>query len=91
MFDDAANALEEIEPEDKTRNEVLYARVDIYLAAKKWHMAAAVASHLIKNTVEAVRRKGDQGYNPGEDHVSKRETPLGRWFPVTFYCGLFVG
>ena len=35
MFDDAANALEEIEPEDKTRNEVLYARVDIYLAAKK--------------------------------------------------------
>ena len=28
MFDDAANALEEIEPEDKTRNEVLYARVD---------------------------------------------------------------
>ena len=27
MFDDAANALEEIEPEDKTRNEVLYARV----------------------------------------------------------------
>ena len=31
MFDDAANALEEIEPEDKTRNEVLHARVDIYL------------------------------------------------------------
>jgi hypothetical protein len=27
MFDDAANALEEIEPEDKTRNEVFYARV----------------------------------------------------------------
>jgi hypothetical protein len=27
MFDDAANALEQIEPEDKTRNEVLYARV----------------------------------------------------------------
>ena len=48
MFDDAANALEEIEPEDKTRNEVLYARVDIYLAAKKWHMAAAVAKHLVK-------------------------------------------
>ena len=34
MFDDAANALEEFEPGDKTRNEVLYARVDIYLAAK---------------------------------------------------------
>jgi predicted Zn-dependent protease len=48
MFDDAANALEEIEPEDKTRDEVLYARVDIYLAAKKWDMAAAVATHLVK-------------------------------------------
>ncbi len=52
MFDDAANALEEIEPEDKTRNEALYARVDIYLAAKKWHMAAAVASHLVKADAE---------------------------------------
>ena len=39
MFDDAAKVLEDIEPEDKTRNEVLYARVDIYLAAKKWNMA----------------------------------------------------
>ena len=48
MFDDAANALEEIEPEDKTRNEVLYARVDIYLGDRKWHMAAAVASYLVK-------------------------------------------
>jgi predicted Zn-dependent protease len=48
MFEDAAQALEEIEPEDKTRNEVLYARVDIYLAAKKWHLAAAVASRLVK-------------------------------------------
>jgi hypothetical protein len=46
MFEDAA--LEEIEPEDKTRNEVLYARVDIYLAAKKWDMAVAVARHLLK-------------------------------------------
>jgi hypothetical protein len=26
MFEDAAQALEEVEPEDKTRNEVLYAR-----------------------------------------------------------------
>ena len=48
MFDDAALALEEIEPEDKTRNEVLGARVDLYMAAKKWDMAAAVASHLVK-------------------------------------------
>ena len=34
MFEDAAHALEEIEPEDKTRSEVLYARVDIYLVTK---------------------------------------------------------
>ena len=48
MFDDAAMALEEIEPEDKTRSEVLGARVGLYMAARKWDMAAAVASHLVK-------------------------------------------
>ena len=48
MLDDAALVLEEIAPEDKIRNEVLGARVDIYMAAKKWDMAAAVASHLVK-------------------------------------------
>ena len=37
-----------IEPEDKTRKEVLGARVDIYMAAKKWDTAAAVAGHLVK-------------------------------------------
>jgi lipopolysaccharide biosynthesis regulator YciM len=48
MFDDAALALEEIEPEDKNRNEVLGACVNLYMAAKKWDMAAAVASRLVK-------------------------------------------
>ena len=48
MFDEAAQALEEIEPEEKTRDEVLGARVNLYMAAKKWDMAAAVASHLVK-------------------------------------------
>jgi Flp pilus assembly protein TadD len=48
MLDDAALALEEIAPEDKHRNEVLGARVNLYMAAKKWDMAAAVASHLVK-------------------------------------------
>ena len=38
MLDDAALALEEIEPEDKTRTEVLGARVVLYIAAKKWDM-----------------------------------------------------
>jgi hypothetical protein len=46
MFDDAALALEEIKPEEKTRTEVSSARVALYIAAKKWDMAAAVASHL---------------------------------------------
>ena len=44
----AALVLEEIAPEDKTRNEVLGARVNLYMAAKKWDMVAAVASHLVK-------------------------------------------
>ena len=48
MIDDAAMVLEEIAPEDKTCNEVLEARVNLYLAAKKWDMAASVASHLVK-------------------------------------------
>ena len=39
MLDDAAMVLEEITPADKTRSEVLGARVGIYLA-KKWAMAA---------------------------------------------------
>ena len=48
MFDSAALVLEEIAPEDKNRNEVLGTRVALYMAAKKWDMAAAVASHLVK-------------------------------------------
>ena len=35
MFDEAAQVLEEIEPEDKNRKEVLRMRVQIYMAAKK--------------------------------------------------------
>ena len=58
MFDDAALVLEEIKPEDKTRNEVLGARVNLYLAAKKWDMAAAVASHLVKVEPEKMRLGG---------------------------------
>src|SRR4029077_5553444 len=48
MFDAAALVLEEIAPEDKTRAEVLGARVALYITAKKWDMAATVASHLVK-------------------------------------------
>ena len=38
MIDDAAMVLEEIAPENKTCNEVLEARVNLYLAAKKRDM-----------------------------------------------------
>ena len=48
MLNEAAQVLDEIEPEEKTRNEVLGARVNLYMAAQKWDMAAAVASHLVK-------------------------------------------
>ena len=48
MLDDAARALEEIESEDKTRKEVLYAQVNLCVALKKWYLAAAVAGHLVK-------------------------------------------
>jgi Flp pilus assembly protein TadD len=48
IFDSAAQVLEKIAPEDKNRTEVLGARVVLYIAAKKWDMAAAVASHLVK-------------------------------------------
>ena len=37
MLDDAALALEEIEPEDKTRTEVLGARIALYTAKKMGH------------------------------------------------------
>jgi Flp pilus assembly protein TadD len=48
MLEDAALALEEIESADKTRNEVRGARVNLYMAAKKWDMAAAVAGQMVK-------------------------------------------
>jgi hypothetical protein len=48
MFDAAALVLEEVAPEDKNRNEVLGERTALFMAAKKWDMAAAVASHLVK-------------------------------------------
>ena len=86
MLDDAALALEEIEPEDKTRNDVLGARVNLYIAAKKWDMAAAVASHLVKislrrpvgGLVLAIRLgapealKGRSHFAQGRKHSSQR-------------------
>ena len=44
----AALSWPEGHPADKNRTEVLGMRVQLYMAAKKWDMAAAVASHLVK-------------------------------------------
>jgi Flp pilus assembly protein TadD len=46
MLEDAALALEEIESADKTRNEVRSAQLNLYMAAKEWGMAAAVAGQM---------------------------------------------
>jgi Flp pilus assembly protein TadD len=48
MLEEATRALEEIDPEDRARTEVLGARVDCYLAARNWRMAAELAKHLIE-------------------------------------------
>ena len=48
MFDEATRALEEIAPADESRVEVLGARLELYMAARKWRMAAVVADHLVK-------------------------------------------
>ena len=48
MLDDAAKALEEIESAEKSRKEVLSAQLDLYIAEKKWEMAAIVGGHLVK-------------------------------------------
>jgi hypothetical protein len=57
MFDDAALALEEIEPEDKTRKEVLGARVDLYMAAKKWDMVWTVVHRVSRKPLILLPRR----------------------------------
>jgi Flp pilus assembly protein TadD len=47
MFDEAELALEEIDAEEKGRQEVLAARVDLYMAMQKWSLVAEVARHLV--------------------------------------------
>ena len=66
-------------PEDKTRNEVVGARVNLYMAAKKWDMAAAVASHLVKVEPEneawwvnlAYAVQTERGHRAGRSHFTE--------------------
>jgi Flp pilus assembly protein TadD len=46
--DDAERALQEIDANDEGRNEVLGARVALYVATGKWSLAASIARHLVK-------------------------------------------
>ncbi len=85
MLDDAALALEEIEPEDKTRTEVLGARIALYITAKKWDMAATVASHLVKVEPENeawwinLAAQTERGHRAGRSRFTKgtSHTPQG--------------
>jgi hypothetical protein len=76
-----ALAVEEIEPEDKTRNEVLGARVNLHMAAKKWDMAAAVASGLVKVEAENEARWINLAYSVSRrvlPHLAARQVPSKR-------------
>jgi lipopolysaccharide biosynthesis regulator YciM len=77
MFDDAANALEEIEPEDKTRKEVLGSRIDLYMAARKWDMAAAVAESSGEGRARRSSLVDQFGLcdTPGRERRESREDP----------------
>jgi predicted Zn-dependent protease len=48
LLAEAERALEEIDAADRSRNEVLGARLDLYMAAKQWDAAAAVGHYLVK-------------------------------------------
>ena len=76
MLDDAAQALEEIAPEDRTRNEVLGARVSLYSAAKKWDMVAAVASHLVKVDPQTAGWWISLAYAVGAPKALRRRKPF---------------
>ena len=55
MLEEAAKTLEGIKAEDETRNEVLGVRLELYMAEKKWDLAAQVARHLVETGPENAR------------------------------------
>src|SRR5215510_12631557 len=79
MFDEAVRTLDEIETEDGTRSEVLGARVDCYLAAKKWSLAAKVAANLVEIEPENASWWINLAYATRRiESVEKAEALLGR-------------
>jgi Flp pilus assembly protein TadD len=49
MLEEAAKTLQEIRAEDESRREVLGVRLDLYMAARKWDLAAKFARRLVEN------------------------------------------
>jgi Flp pilus assembly protein TadD len=48
MLEDAERALKQIAPEDRNRSAVLGVQVGLYIAKRKWDLAAEVADRLVK-------------------------------------------
>jgi lipopolysaccharide biosynthesis regulator YciM len=77
MLDAAANAVEDISPEDRTRRKVLRAEIDFYVAAKKWDIAAIIAAHLVKADPE----NPGAWLNLGQFGQARREYRASRGLP----------
>jgi cytochrome c-type biogenesis protein CcmH/NrfG len=52
MLDEAARILDEIDPKDRRRKEVLHAQLELATAAEQWHRAVATAASLVRSHPE---------------------------------------
>ena len=52
MLEEAARILDEIEPKDRRRKEVLHAELELATAAEQWHSAVATAASLVRSHPE---------------------------------------
>jgi cytochrome c-type biogenesis protein CcmH/NrfG len=52
MRDEAARILDEIDPKDRRRKEVLHAQLELATAAERWHSAVATAASLVRSHPE---------------------------------------
>jgi cytochrome c-type biogenesis protein CcmH/NrfG len=52
MLDEAARILDEIDPKDRRRKEVLHAQLELATAAERWHSAVATAASLVRSHPE---------------------------------------
>ena len=76
MLEDAERALEKIASEDRKRSAVLAVQAGLYIAQKKWDLAAELASRLVK-----LEPKDPHGGSPSltqreKPKASKRERPF---------------